>query len=49
MEDAHITKKELTNKKNSLFGVFDGHGGNILVDLGAEVSAFVEEHFVKEL
>lgn len=27
MEDAHISKAELTNKKHSLFGVFDGHGG----------------------
>ena len=27
MEDAHITKSPLTDKKNSLFAVFDGHGG----------------------
>jgi len=28
MEDAHITTSPLTDKKNSLFAVFDGHGGN---------------------
>lgn len=27
MEDAHISQAELTDKKNSLFAVFDGHGG----------------------
>jgi serine/threonine protein phosphatase PrpC len=27
MEDAHISQAELSDKKNSLFGVFDGHGG----------------------
>ena len=30
MEDAHITQSPLTDKKNSLFAVFDGHGGNFL-------------------
>lgn len=40
MEDAHITQSPLTDKKNSLFAVFDGHGG-------AEVSKFVERHFVQ--
>jgi serine/threonine protein phosphatase PrpC len=29
MEDAHIAQAELTDKKNSLFAVFDGHGGNL--------------------
>jgi len=27
MEDAHITTSPLTDKNNSLFAVFDGHGG----------------------
>jgi hypothetical protein len=27
MEDAHISQSPLTDKKNSLFAVFDGHGG----------------------
>jgi serine/threonine protein phosphatase PrpC len=27
MEDAHIAISPLTDKKNSLFAVFDGHGG----------------------
>lgn len=27
MEDAHITASPLADKKNSLFAVFDGHGG----------------------
>jgi serine/threonine protein phosphatase PrpC len=43
MEDAHITLSPTPNNpKNSIFGVFDGHGG-------AEVSTYVERHFVKEL
>lgn len=42
MEDAHISTSPLSDKKNSLFGVFDGHGG-------AEVSTFVERHFIEEL
>jgi hypothetical protein len=48
MEDAHISVSPLTDKKNSLFAVFDGHGG-ILFQLiqGAEVSKFVERHFVQ--
>lgn len=40
MEDAHIALSPMTDKKNSLFAVFDGHGG-------AEVSKFVERHFVQ--
>lgn len=28
MEDAHINVSPLNNSKNSLFGVFDGHGGS---------------------
>lgn len=27
MEDAHLCISPLTEKKNSLFAVFDGHGG----------------------
>lgn len=27
MEDAHLTVSPLSDKKNSLFAVFDGHGG----------------------
>jgi serine/threonine protein phosphatase PrpC len=27
MEDAHINNSPLSDKKNSIFGVFDGHGG----------------------
>lgn len=30
MEDAHIDAPDIgTDKKNSLFAVFDGHGGNL--------------------
>lgn len=28
MEDAHISVSPLSDKKSSLFAVFDGHGGN---------------------
>lgn len=42
MEDGHIDVPALNDKKNSLFGVFDGHGG-------AEVAVFVERHFRIEL
>ena len=41
MEDAHISVSPLSDKKNSIFGVFDGHGGNIFYNTGAEVSTFV--------
>jgi len=27
MEDAHIAISPLSDKRNSLFGIFDGHGG----------------------
>ncbi len=48
MEDAHITQSPITEKKNSLFAVFDGHGGNFIFYIsGAEVSKFVERHFVQ--
>jgi len=41
MEDAHITRADLTNDI-SVFGVFDGHGGK-------EAAIFVEKHFLEEL
>ncbi len=31
MEDAHIAVSPLSDKKNSLFAVFDGHGGSSLL------------------
>ncbi len=27
MEDAHIAKTDMKDSKNTIFGVFDGHGG----------------------
>ena len=48
MEDAHIATSPLSDKKNSLFAVFDGHGGtSFRLTLGAEVSRFVERHFIQ--
>jgi serine/threonine protein phosphatase PrpC len=48
MEDAHIAVSPLSDKKSSLFAVFDGHGGNSLTkNIGAEVATFVERHFVQ--
>ena len=41
MEDSHIAECDLGDG-NSLFGVFDGHGGK-------EVAKFVEAHFTKNL
>ena len=29
MEDAHISVSPLSDKKSSLFAIFDGHGGNL--------------------
>jgi len=48
MEDAHICT-QLSDKKTYLFAVFDGHGGKFFFEVGPEVSAFVEKHFVNEL
>ncbi len=33
MEDAHISISPLSDKKSSLFAVFDGHGGNPITKL----------------
>jgi len=33
MEDAHISMSPLSDKKSSLFAVFDGHGGNELKNI----------------
>ena len=41
MEDAHIAEPDLGDG-NSLFGVFDGHGG-------PEVAKFTRAHFTKNL
>lgn len=42
MEDSHIAEVGVGNKKVSLFGVFDGHGGR-------EIAEFVKRNFSKEL
>jgi len=42
MEDSHIAHIGLEPGGNSLFGVFDGHGGQ-------EVALYVKKHFAKEL
>lgn len=41
MEDAHISEIDLGDE-NSLFGVFDGHGG-------WEVAKYVQKHFTRNL
>ena len=41
MEDSHIAELDIGDG-NSLFGVFDGHGGR-------EVAKFVQNHFTKNL
>lgn len=46
MEDAHICA-QLSDKKSYLFAIFDGHGGKSFSYAGAEVSTFVERHFVE--
>ena len=48
MEDAYIATL-LSDKKTNLFGIFDGHGGCFLDNLGAEVATFVSKHFVHQL
>ena len=42
MEDAHIAHLNIQKSGVSLFGVFDGHGGQ-------EVALFVKNHFKTEL
>jgi serine/threonine protein phosphatase PrpC len=45
MEDSSIAeklKKDSEGRERSVFGIFDGHGGN-------QVADFVKDHFVKEL
>ena len=41
MEDSHIAELDIGDG-NSLFGVFDGHGGS-------KVARFVQNHFTKNL
>ena len=44
MEDSHICNLDIGDGI-SIFGVFDGHGGNtvfiILIEIGSEVALFV--------
>lgn len=42
MEDAHIAHINIDSIGSSIFGVFDGHGGQ-------EVALFVAKHFKDEL
>lgn len=42
MEDAHIHLGDLVPGEVSIFGVFDGHGGQ-------EVAQFVHDNFAKEI
>lgn len=49
MEDAHMAIAPFSDKKFALFGVFDGHGGTVPYNVGAECAVFVERHFSKEL
>lgn len=42
MEDAHIHSTDIDGSGVSVFGIFDGHGGE-------EVAKFVEKYFVSEL
>lgn len=48
MEDAAISELDIGGG-NSIFGVFDGHGGKIYCYAGAEVSKYVEKIFVAQL
>ncbi len=48
MEDAAINSLDIGDG-NSLFAVFDGHGGNYRYYEGHEVSKYVEKIFVDEL
>ena len=51
MEDSHISKVDIGDGV-SLFGVFDGHGGNQCFYeyiIGSEVAKYIEKHFIREL
>jgi serine/threonine protein phosphatase PrpC len=48
MEDASIHETDLGDG-NSLFAVFDGHGGTCFFNIGHEVSKYVQAKFVKLL
>ena len=52
MEDSHIANLDIGDGV-SIFGVFDGHGGNFIYKtyriIGSEVALFVEKNFIKEL
>lgn len=53
MEDSHIANLDLGNGI-SFFGVYDGHGGNLIILIiifliGNEVAEFVRDHLVEEL
>jgi serine/threonine protein phosphatase PrpC len=45
MEDASMIISPFTFKNYSLFGVFDGHGGNLPDNVGPEVALFTQKHF----
>lgn len=49
MEDASMIISPFTFRNYSLFGIFDGHGGNFLGTVGPEVALFVQKHFPEEL
>lgn len=50
MEDAAIHELDHPSLKgNYLFGVFDGHGGTFIFEVGFEVSKYVEKIFIKIL
>jgi serine/threonine protein phosphatase PrpC len=49
MEDSMLMVSPFTYRNYSLFGVFDGHGGNSQVILGPEVALYVQKKFATEL
>ena len=48
MEDAAIHEVDIGDG-NSLFAVFDGHGGSLFANIGHEVSQYVRQIFVNIL
>lgn len=48
MEDSHISDINIANRNIHLFGVFDGHGGMILSNVGKEVAQYVKRYFTEE-